>query len=95
MRTNKHTKAKQQRPRQQLDQMAAQVGCRLASIGDIEQLAGIDVTSEDERRVLWPQFRHLFRAPTQQLFDAVMDHCALIAIRRINAGELCLVKTAY
>lgn len=55
----------------------------------------MNIQSEDERRELWFQFRHLFNAPTQQLFDAVMDHCSAIALRRISAGELSLVETRY
>lgn len=83
------------RPRHILDQRARAVGCSLTSIGDVEQLAGVNVNSETERRALWEQFRHLFGAPTQDLFDAVMDHCAAIALRRLEAGELSLVPTRY
>lgn len=90
----KQAKAKcQQRPRHTLAELARQAGCRLGSVGEIEQLAGVNTQSEDERRELWFQFRHLFNAPAQQLFDAVMDHCSVIALRRIAAGELSLVKT--
>jgi len=76
-----------QRPRHRLDELARQAGICLSSIGDVEQLAGIT-----ERQALWGQFRHLYGAPTQVLIDAVMDHCSEIALRRITAGELCLVK---
>lgn len=84
-----------QRPRHKLADIARQVGCNLGSLGDIEQLAGVNIQSETERRELWFQFRHLFNAPTQQLFDAVMDYCSAIALRRIEAGELSLVETRY
>lgn len=83
------------RPSKTLDGMARRVGCRLVSIGDVEQLAGVDIRSAVERSALWNRFGHLFSGPTQILFDAVMDHCAVIAIGRIQAGELCLVKTKY
>ncbi|OJW46182.1 MAG: hypothetical protein BGO63_03690 [Candidatus Accumulibacter sp. 66-26] len=83
------------RPRLLLKDKALQVGCRLGSLGDIEQLAGVNIQSEEERRKLWWQFHHLFNGPSQELFDAVMDHCAEIALRRIKAGELCLVETRY
>jgi len=74
--------------------MARQAGCSLGSLGDIEQLAGVNIQSDDERRELWGKFHHLFLAPTQELVDAVMNHCAAIALRRIQAGELCLIKTS-
>lgn len=96
MSTNKQAKAnQQQRPRHKLDALARQVGCRLGSVGDVEQLAGVNIQSENERRELWFQFRHLFNAPTQQMLDAVMDHCSAIALRRISAGELSLIETRY
>lgn len=83
------------RPRQKLGELARQSGTRLCSLGDVEQLAGVDIRSEKERRDLWSQFSHLFNAPTQELIDAVMDHCAAIALKRIAVGELCLVRTQY
>jgi len=81
------------RPRHSLDELARDVGCTLGSVGEIEQLAGVNIQSEVERHELWWQFRHLFIGPSQKVFDAVMDHCAEIALRRIRAGELCLVAT--
>lgn len=96
MGTNRQAKVnRQQRPRHKLGELARQVGCHLGCIGDIEQLAGIDIKSAGERRELWFQFRHLFDAPTQQLCDGVMDHCSAIALRRIEAGELSLIRTRY
>ena len=83
------------RPRLVLKDKALQAGCRLGSLGDIEQLAGVNIQSEAERHELWWQFHRLFNGPSQDLLDAVMDHCAEIALRRIQAGELCLVKTRY
>lgn len=83
------------RPHHKLGAMARKVGCSLTTLGDVEQLAGINIKSNAERRELWAQFRHLYQAPTQQLVDAVMDHCAAIAIRRIKAGKLCLVRTTF
>lgn len=62
------------------------------SIGDYEQLAGINTESEAERRALWEEFRHLYTAPTQVLFDAVCDHCAAIALERAERGEICLIE---
>lgn len=77
-----------------LDDAARQIGCRLGTLGDVEQLAGLNIQSEAERRDLWNQFRHLFSGPTQNLLDAVMDHCSAIALTRITKGELCLVRTS-
>lgn len=79
--------------RARLDTIARQEQCGLTSIGDIERLAGINTNSAVERQALWNGFRHLFNGPVQALFDAVMDHCAAIALRRIEAGELSLVKS--
>lgn len=83
------------RPSQVLNNKARQVGCVLGSLGDTEQLAGIDVRSVPERKALWDGFSHLYRGPTQVLFDAVMDHCAEIALAKIERGELCLLPTRY
>lgn len=95
MARNLKTAVATQRPRKVLANVARQAGCSLGSIGEIEQLAGVNIQSEDERRELWFQFRHLFNAPAQQMVDAVMDHCSAIALRRIAAGELSLVETRY
>ena len=65
------------------------------SIGQMEALAGIDVQSHAERTALWAKFRHLFSGPPQKLIDAVMDHCATIALRRIKCGELSLIPSRY
>lgn len=62
------------------------------SIGDYEQLAGVNTESEEERRALWSEFRHLYTAPTQVLFDAVCGHCAAVALERVERGELCLIE---
>ena len=83
------------RPRIALDAMARKAGCRLGTIGDIERLAGIDTNNNAERKALWDQFRHLYRAPSQDLINAVMDHCSKIAIRRIKAGKLSLIRTCH
>lgn len=80
-------------PREILSAMASKVGCNLGTIGDIERLAGVNTCCEAERRALWNQFKHLFDGPSQALVDAVMDHCSAIAIKRINAGVLSLVRT--
>lgn len=80
--------------RMKLRELARVAGCHLSSIGDVERLAGINTCSEKERHDLWFKFQHLFKAPTEELFDAVMDHCAKIALRRIEAGELCLIRMA-
>lgn len=95
MATKRNSSLEVQRPRHTLGEMARQVGCNLGSLGDIEQLAGVNIQSKTERHDLWWQFRHLFNGPTQELLNAVMDHCAKNALRRIQAGELCLVATRY
>jgi hypothetical protein len=79
--------------RTKLAELAREAGCLLCSVGDIERLAGINTNSEQERHDLWFQFQHLFSGPSERLFDVVMDHCAAIVLRRIDAGELSLVKT--
>lgn len=89
MKTQPEDFTKAERPRVTLGRMAHEAGCFLTSIGDIERLAGIDTYDEAARKSLWDGFRHLYAGPSQVLIDAVMDHCAAIAIRRINAGELC------
>ena len=83
------------RPRQKLGELARQSGTHLCSLGDVEQLAGVNINSDKERGDLWNRFSHLFNRPTQELFDAVMDHCAAIALKRIAGGELCLVRTRW
>jgi len=65
------------------------------SIGQTEALAGINVQSHVERAALWQQFSHLFNGDTQALIDAVMDHCASIALERIERGELSLLPVCY
>ncbi len=81
------------RPRLQLDERARAAGCHLGSIGEVEQLAGVDVQSHKDRTALWQQFSHLYHGPTQTLIDAVMDHCSAIALKRLDRGELCLLAT--
>ena len=83
------------RPRERLNELARKVGCHLGTVGDIERLAGINTQSSSERKVLWDQFQHLISGPTQAWVDAVMDHCSAIAIQRINAGQLSLIRTRY
>lgn len=63
------------------------------SIGQTEALAGINIQSQRERTELWNRFSHLFAGDSQTLIDAVMDHCAAIALERIKRGELCLVPS--
>lgn len=65
------------------------------SIGQTEALAGVNIQSESERRELWAQFAHLSFGDTQLLIDAVMDHCAEIALGRIERGEICLLPARY
>jgi len=67
-------------------------GINLSSIGEFESLAGIDVQSLAERTTLWDRFRHLYTGASQALIDAVVDHCAEIALKRIAAGELSLTR---
>lgn len=67
-------------------------GWSTGSIGQTEALAGINVQSHFERTALWNRFRHLFQGEPQVLVDAVMDHCAAIALRRIKRGEMSLLK---
>jgi len=81
------------RPRALLDDVARAAGCHLSSIGDVEQLAGINIKSNAERTALWQEFRHLYSGDTQVLIDAVMDKCSAIAIERIKRGELCLIES--
>ncbi len=83
------------RPRDVLHAEAIKVGCSLGSIGDYERLAGINTASEEERKALWWQFQPMFRGPTQDLFDAVVDHCAEIALRAIREGRLCLLPAPW
>lgn len=66
-----------------------------SSIGHIEALAGVDVHSHSERTALWAKFQHQFVGPSQQLVDAVMDHCAAIALSRIKRGELSLIPVRF
>lgn len=85
--------AVQSRARNRLNKVAILAGCRLSSIGDIERLAGIDTCSAHERRALWNQFKHLFNGSSQTLVNAVMDHCSVIALRRLSASKFCLLPT--
>lgn len=75
-------------PSEKLRAMGGWVG---GSIGQVEALAGINIQSEAERQQLWVQFRHLYPGQPQVLVDAVMDHCAAIALKRIKRGELSLL----
>ena len=61
------------------------------SIGQAEALAGINVQSRSERQALWDRFQHLFAGDSQRLIDAVMDHCAVITLKRVKRGELSLL----
>lgn len=80
------------RPRDVLFRKAREGGYTLGSIGDYEQLAGINLQSEQERRALWWKFQSMFHGETQTLFDAVVDHCAAIALIEIEQGRLCLMR---
>jgi hypothetical protein len=59
------------------------------SVGQMELLA--DISGEAAREALWACFRHLFNAPTQDLVDAVMNHCAKLILARVKRGELSLL----
>lgn len=84
------------RPRHALNDLVRKAGgTPFFSIGDIESLAGVDTRNGNERQALWNQFRDLFTAPSEVLINAVMDHCAALAIQRINAGQLSLVPARY
>lgn len=83
---------KKTRPAETLRRRGGWVG---GSIGQMEALAGIDVQSHVERTALWAKFQHLFPCPSQALVEAVMDHCAAIALSRIRRGELSLIPTRY
>lgn len=63
------------------------------SLGQAEALAGINVQNDEERRQLWEQFRHLFAGDYTVLFAAVTEHCAMITLAKIAAGELCLLPS--
>ncbi len=82
----------QQRPLETLKKLSGHYG---GSVGQWEQLAGINIQSDAERTALWNKFRHLFGGDSQTLTNAVMDHVAEIAIKRVKAGELCLVPARY
>lgn len=62
------------------------------SLGQAESLAGINIQSESERKVLWGRFKHLYAGDSQALIDAVLDHCATITLQRIKRGELSLLS---
>lgn len=79
------------RPRDILFDRARALGCILGSLGDYESLAGVDIKSPGERHALWYRFSHLFTGESQGVIDAVMDHCATIALERLDRGELCLL----
>jgi len=88
---NRSVKTKQ-RPIDMLKKLSGHCG---GSIGQVEQLAGINIQSKAERAALWGKFRHLFSGDSQELINAVMDYCAEIALKRIKAGELCLVPARF
>lgn len=83
------------RPTELLRHRARALGCVLASVGDYEQLAGIDLASLSERQTLWGKFRHLFYGPADELFNADMDYCSTIALQRLDAGEFCLLPAYW
>lgn len=73
------------------DQLNALLRNPCSTVGHYETLAGVDIVNPAERHALWQQFRHLFQAPTEVLFDAVLSHCACLALARVAAGELSLL----
>lgn len=81
---------KKSRPSETLRRMGGWAG---GSIGQAEALAGIDVHSEDERKALWDQFKHLFAGDSQTLIDAVIDHCAVITLNRVKRGEMSILPS--
>jgi hypothetical protein len=91
MSNRQKARLKTDRPRDVLFRKACQAGCFIGSIGDYEQLAGIDIQSESERRALWWKFEPLFRGQSQPLIDAVVDHCSQMALDAIEGGRLCLL----
>ena len=91
MASRQKARLKSERPRDLLFRKACQAGCFIGSIGDYEQLAGIDIQSESERRALWWKFEALFLGPSQPVIDAVVDHCSQIVLDAIDGGRLCLL----
>lgn len=69
-------------------------GWASGSVGELEALAGINVQCHAERAALWNKFRHLSGDPLV-MHAQVMDHCASIALRRINRREICLLRRHY
>ena len=89
------TRGKKASPERTLRALQRRGGWVGGSIGQMEALAGVNVQSHAERTALWAKFRHLFCGPSETLVDAVMDHCAAIALRRIECGELSLIPSRY
>lgn len=79
-------------PHADLHALARSAGCCISTVGDVEALAGVNVTSIDDRAAVWRLFSAGNPSP-RELFDAVMEHCAAIALARIARGELCLIAT--
>lgn len=76
------------RPSETLSRLGGWTG---VSIGQAESLAGINVQSKSERKALWDQFKHLSSGDSQTTIDAVVDHCAVITLKRVKSGELSLL----
>lgn len=78
-----------ERPSQVLRRLGGWSG---GSIGQAEALAGINVQCTQERMALWQQFQHLAGEDPMVVVDAVMDHCAAVALDRVRRGEMSLLR---
>ncbi len=81
--------ARAERPSQVLRRLGGWSG---GSIGQAEALAGINIQCERERQALWQQFRHLAGEDPMVVVEAVMDHCAAVALDRVRRGEMSLLS---
>lgn len=63
---------------------------RGTSIGDVEQLAGINIQCHAERRALWFKYRELFTGPHDVLWSAIKADLLKRTAHMVNAGQLSL-----
>ena len=78
--------------RQAMELMWTSAGLGGSSVGELEQLAGIDTSSHAERWTLWESFSAKHTGQLEAMVADVMEECAVRTIERIARGDLAIVS---
>lgn len=85
------TKVTAGRAREVLNRLMLSAGVESSSVGELEQLAGIDTSSHAERWAVWEKFSERFEGDLQAMVAAVMEECSVRTLHRLADGAMSIV----